>query len=278
MHKHYLVANFQFSVLLPVYHGNTPDEFTVALNSILSQTLPATEIVIVRDGPVVEGISLQLETLINTPNVKVVELPKNMGLGTALNEGLKHCSYEWVARMDADDKSQPDRFEVTVNYIVANPELDLVGSYYAEQHPKGKDFVRKVPLDFDGVLAFSGYRNPHSHPTVFYKKSAVQEAGGYVNFYFAEDWYLWLRMFKSGSQSGNIPKVLVYAQSQNYSRRLGLTSVRNDFKAIGGFCKEGLITHQQYLLGIFVRALVKLLPDGWAGKFYKNYLRSATNH
>lgn len=272
------MANFEFSVLLPVYHGNTPHEFAVALNSILSQTLPATEIVIVRDGPVDEAISQQLIQLRSTLNVKVVELPQNMGLGTALNEGLKHCSYEWVARMDADDKSLPNRFEETVNYIISHPEFDLVGSYYAEQQPNGKDFVRKVPQDFEGVLSFSGYRNPHSHPTVFYKKSAVQKAGGYVNFYFAEDWYLWLRMFKAGSQSGNIPKVLVYAQSQNYSRRLGLASVRNDFKAIGGFCKEGLITHQQYLLGIFVRALVKLLPDGWAGKFYKNYLRSATNH
>ncbi len=272
------MANFQFSVLLPVYHGNTPHEFTVALNSILSQTYPATEVVIVQDGPVDEGIAQQLSVLKSDQGVKVVELSRNMGLGTALNEGLKHCSYEWVARMDADDKSVPTRFEVTVNYILANPYFDLVGAYYAEQQPNGKDFIRKVPVDFDGVLSFSGYRNPHSHPTVFYKKSAVQEAGGYVNFYFAEDWYLWLRMFKTGSQSGNIPQILVYAQAQNYSRRLGLAAVRNDFRAIRGFCKEGLITHQQYLLGIFVRALVKLLPDGWAGKFYKNYLRSATKH
>lgn len=270
------MGNFQFSVILPVYHGNTANEFTVSLNSILSQTLPATEIVIVQDGPVDDGIVMQLTELRKQNGIKVVTLPVNSGLGNALNQGFKYCSYEWVARMDADDKAQPDRFEKTVSFIEQHPDIDLVGTYYAEISPIGKTYVRKVPITFEQVIKFSKYRNPHSHPTVFYKKKAVEEVGGYKNFFFAEDWYLWLRMFKQGYKSANIDAVLVYAQTQNYMRRLGLKALKNDYKAIHQLQKEGLIGVHHFLFNIFVRAIVRLLPIGLANTFYKKYLRSAT--
>lgn len=262
---------------MPVYHGNTTHEFTVALNSIISQTYPASQIVIVQDGPVEEGISLQLNSLKSLKEVKLVILPTNTGVGNALNVGLQHCDYEWIARMDADDKSLPNRFEETVNFITKNPELDLIGGYYAEQPPKGHIYVRKVPAEFKGILKFSKYRNPHSHPTVFYKKNAVVEAGGYKNFYFAEDWYLWLRMFAKGSKSANITQVVVYAQGQNYSRRLGLRALRNDFRAMASFWRERLIGFNHFVINIFVRSLVRLLPFGWATTVYKNFLRSAAD-
>ena len=134
--------NFQFSVLLPVYHGNTTHEFTVALNSILSQSLPANEIIIIQDGPVEEGISAQLAELKKQTEIRVISIAINTGVGNALNEGLKHCSYEWVARMDADDKAEPNRFEETMSYIKQYPEIDLVGTYYAERPPQGKTYVR----------------------------------------------------------------------------------------------------------------------------------------
>lgn len=272
------MEKLQFSVLLPVYHGNTADEFTIALNSILSQTLPADEIVIVQDGPVNEGISAQLAELKKQSQIKIITLSLNTGVGNALNEGLKHCSFEWVARMDSDDNAQPDRFEKTVEYINQHPDLDLVGAYYAEKPPEGKAYVRKVPLTFDKIKSFSKYRTPHSHPTVFYKKTAVQDAGGYKNFYFAEDWYLWLRMFKKGYTSANIPVMLVYAQTQNYVRRLGISALQNDYKAISKLWKEGLIGFHHFLFNIFVRAIVRLLPISLANTFYKNYLRSATKN
>jgi glycosyltransferase involved in cell wall biosynthesis len=272
------VGNFQFSVILPVYHGNTAHEFTVSLNSILSQTLPATEIVIVQDGPVDDGIALQLAELKKQNGIKVIVLPVNLGLGNALNQGFNYCSYEWVARMDSDDKAQPTRFEETVAYIEQHPYIDLVGTYYAEISPTGKSYVRKVPLKFEKLLSFSKYRNPHNHTTVFYKKKAVNDAGGYKNFYFAEDWYLWLRMFKKGYKSANINTVTVYAQTQSYERRLGLEALKNDYKAIHQLQKEGLIGLHHFLFNIFVRAIVRLMPIGLANTFYKKYLRSATKY
>ncbi len=266
--------NYQFSVLFPVYHGNTTHEFTIALNSILSQTLPANEIIVVQDGPVEDGISIQLAELRKQAKIKVITLPINTGVGNALNEGLKHCTNEWVARMDADDKAELNRFEDTIAFIKQHPEIDLVGSYYGERQPKGKTYVRKVPLVFNKIRRFSKYRTPHSHPTVFYKKTTVLDAGGYKNFYFAEDWYLWLRMFEKGYTSANIPKILVYAQNQNYVRRLGVKALQNDYKAIKQLWEEGFIRAHHFLFNIFVRTIVRLLPIIWAKKIYKNYLRS----
>lgn len=272
------MSNFQFSVLIPVYHGNTTHEFTTALNSILSQSVPATEIVIVQDGPVDDGIATQLAELKKQAQIKVVQLPINTGVGNALNEGLKHCAYEWIARMDSDDMALPNRFEETIKYIEQHPELDLVGAYYAERQAKGNVYVREVPLTFAEIKKFSKYRTPHSHPTVFYKKAAIQKVGGYKNFYFAEDWYLWLRLFKAGYTSANIPVMLVYAQNQDYNRRLGLAALKNDYKAISKMYSEGLMGAHHFLFNIFVRFVVRLLPVSLANTFYKNYLRSATKN
>ena len=96
----------KFSVLMSVYHKDDPTYLDTALNSLTEQTAVPDEIVLVKDGPV----SQQLEEVIDAfhkkfCNLKIVALEKNSGLGNALNQGLKHCSHELVARMDSDDIS-----------------------------------------------------------------------------------------------------------------------------------------------------------------------------
>ncbi|HYG14186.1 MAG TPA: glycosyltransferase [Bacteroidia bacterium] len=270
------MQGFDFSVLMPVYIGNTGEEVGNALKSMLNQTLHAKEIVIVRDGPVNDEVAAILSDISIYPEVKLISLEKHRGIGAALSEGIKNCSFEWIARMDADDIAYATRFEETVNYLQSNPGLSLVGTYYAEKSDKGKNFVRKVPADFSKIIAFSKFRNPHSHPTVFYKKADIQDAGGYKNFYFAEDWHLWLRMFKKGYKSANIPKVLVYTQGQNYNRRLGVGALLNDIKAISVFLKEGLIGFHHFIANVVVRIVVRLMPFRLARIIYQNYLRSVT--
>lgn len=273
------MENIAFSVLLPVYHGNTADEFAVALNSILKQTLPANEVVIVQDGPVNDAITAQLQQLSSYPDIKIIRLPENLGIGPALNEGLKHCTCGWVARMDADDIAIPQRFEKTMQWLhTQSPRPDLVGAYYAEWQPGKKEFIRNVPLLFSKILAFSKYRNPHSHPTVFYRKAAVMEAGGYKNYFFAEDWYLWLRMFKKGFTSANMPEVLVYTETRNYSRRLGARALKNDYLLFINLYKERLIGLHHLLANLLVRTVVRLLPTTLAYSFYQKILRRAAKN
>ena len=101
-----------YSVLLSIYYKEKPQYLKEALNSVFKQTVQSQEIVLVKDGPLTD----ELDEIINNyvsqyPNLKVISLPQNQGLGKALNEGLKHCRYDIVARMDTDDISKPDRFE-----------------------------------------------------------------------------------------------------------------------------------------------------------------------
>ena len=107
-----------YSVLLTVYKSDSPEYFKLSLESMINQTIPSNDIVIVEDGPVPETI----ENVINEfkkghPEIHPLQLKKNMGLGVALNEGLKICKNELIARMDSDDISMPMRCEKQLAFI-----------------------------------------------------------------------------------------------------------------------------------------------------------------
>ena len=102
----------EFSVLLSLYKKERPAYLRQSLDSILAQTMPPSEIVIVEDGELTDELyNVVDEYQRKCTCMKIVKLEKNQGLGKALNEGLKHCSYDIVARMDTDDISKPERFE-----------------------------------------------------------------------------------------------------------------------------------------------------------------------
>ncbi|MBT3993564.1 MAG: glycosyltransferase, partial [Gammaproteobacteria bacterium] len=92
----------KFSVLISVYKNDIPDYFNQAVSSILNQTLLPNEIVLVRDGNVGIELNKEIQSFINNKIVKVkyIELDENVGLGLALSIGMKHVSYDYVARMD----------------------------------------------------------------------------------------------------------------------------------------------------------------------------------
>ena len=119
----------KFSVLISVYYKEKPEFLRGSLKSIIKQTLLPDEIVLVEDGqltqPLYEVINDFKQEFKCT---KVVCLKENAGLGVALNEGLKHCTYDVVARMDSDDECYPIRFEKQINYLKENPDIDVVGS------------------------------------------------------------------------------------------------------------------------------------------------------
>ena len=101
-----------FSVLLSVYKKEQPAYLRECLDSLFTQTLMPDEIVLVKDGPLTDELDRTIDEYVQLhPELKVVALPQNRGLGCALNEGLKHCSFSLVARMDTDDIAKPERFE-----------------------------------------------------------------------------------------------------------------------------------------------------------------------
>ncbi len=107
----------KFSVLMSLYVKENPLYLRECFESLQQQTLPADEIVLVFDGPVSEGLEAIVQQFEMRLPIKTVKLAQNRGLGKALNEGLLHCSYDWVFRMDTDDICVPTRFEKQVAYI-----------------------------------------------------------------------------------------------------------------------------------------------------------------
>ena len=101
----------KFSVLMSLYIKENPQYLRECFESLVAQTHPADEIVLVFDGavtPELEAVVSEFETKLP---LNLVKLPKNLGLGKALNEGLKHCSHDWVFRMDTDDICVPERLQ-----------------------------------------------------------------------------------------------------------------------------------------------------------------------
>ena len=127
------MRNLEFSVLCSLYYKESPIALRESLDSILSQTLMPNEVVIVKDGPLTSELEKVLEEYVGKYEIiKIVPLEKNVGLGGALNEGLKHCSYDLVARMDTDDIAKNDRFEKQISKFKESPELDVVGAWIDE--------------------------------------------------------------------------------------------------------------------------------------------------
>lgn len=122
-----------FSVLMSLYWKERQEFLRLSLESVFNQSLAPDEVVLVEDGPVGEELERVVsEFSAEHPEMKVVRLPQNGGLGKALNEGLRHCSHELVARMDTDDISMPSRFERQVNFMERHPEVAACSSWIQE--------------------------------------------------------------------------------------------------------------------------------------------------
>ena len=254
------------SVLMSVYNGDNSEYLNVAIESIITQTRLPDEIVLVEDGPV-QG---QLSDVIHQwqqkqPRFfKVVSLPENCGLGVALQEGLKTCSYDVVARMDADDISCPTRFEKQLQFLEDNPDVAAVSSWMAcfEDDPDDIVFIRQMPQKHRDIKRIARFRNPICHPPIMFRRSAVEDAGGYNEWQRNQDYHLWARMILNGAKITCLPEPL-YKFRCNITflkRRTSLQHMISMIKLQDEFLKIGFISSPQYCFNIGVRIITYILP------------------
>ncbi|WP_035618875.1 glycosyltransferase [Lacticigenium naphthae] len=235
----------EFSVLLSVYQKEKKDFLIASLNSVINQSVKPSEIVIVKDGPLTEELEETLSNFIEEmPSLfKIVTLKDNVGLGLALNAGLKECKYDLVARMDTDDISMPDRFEKQLEIFNRIPEIGIVGSNISEfvDNPKNVVSQRTVPENHDDIVKFSRRRSPFNHPTVMYKKNLVLKFNGYSDFRRNQDYDLFVRMLNNGIKAYNIqePLLLFRADSDNLKRRKSWKKTSYDIQMRYKFFRKG---------------------------------------
>ena len=201
-----------FSVLLSLYKKEMPEYLKEALDSIFSQTVRSDDVVLVEDG----RLTKELEDLVCHyeklhPELHIVRFEHNRGLGMALNEGLKNCQHDIIARADSDDINHPDRFERELKVFVEHPEYDLVSSWIDEfiDSPQNIHSQRRLPEMPKEIYQYGKHRCPVNHPVAMYRRNAVERVGGYQTDLFPEDYYLWMKMLKAGSKFYNIQDSLL---------------------------------------------------------------------
>ncbi len=269
-----------FSVLMSVYYKENEIFLNQSLESVWSnQFLKPNEIVLVLDGPIGADLSrciYKWQKIIGT-KLKVIPLQKNIGLGNALNEGLKHCSYEWVFRMDTDDICKSDRFEKQIQFIMNNPDVVLFGGQIIEFNVDISDADRKkiVPISHNEILDFCKVRSPFNHVSVAFQKSIVELVGGYQHHFLMEDYNLWLRIIGNGYKVSNIPDILLYVRVGNgmHAKRKGLEYIKSE-KQLLNLKKELKIQNPIHANIIFlIRSAFRLMPSSLLGKIYNIFLR-----
>ncbi len=258
-----------FSLLMAIYAGDRPDFLAQAFTSTVNeQTRRPDEVVVVQDGPIPAELADCLAVLSAASPAPVVHvvLADNVGLGPALVAGLSRCSYDVVARMDADDVSEPTRFAEQLPLLEAG--ADIVGTGLREfvhdpADPADVLGTRTPPTDPAQIARAARFHDPFNHPTVVYRRRAVQAAGGYQDLPLMEDYLLFARMIAAGARPANLAAPLVNYRvgAGAYARRGGLRLLRSEFALQRRLRRLGFTTPLQYGRNLLVRGGYRLIPE-----------------
>lgn len=226
------ISHMKYSVLMSVYEKDNPEYLKLSIESMLNQTIPPEQFVLVVDGPVSEKLKKVINLYSSNKELfTLIELTENGGLGRALNIGLTHCRNELVARMDADDISLPERLEKELRCFEKDEQLDICGCNIDEffHIPSNVKTSRIVPSEEKEIKQFMRRRQAFNHPTVIYRKSKVLQAGGYISLKRKEDFDLFSRMMAMGCKARNVDESLYLyrADADNYGRRKSWNNLKS---------------------------------------------------
>lgn len=266
-----------YSVLITVYSKETPENLRRAIISSDEQTLKPKEIILVCDGslrPELDEEIIKLEKELDS--LKVYRLKENRGSGPTSKFGISKCTTEYVARLDSDDYSLPERCEKQLEMLKNDDDLIIVGSNIIE---KNSEFtvMKKVPETTEEIRKYSRRRNPFNNPSVMMKKSEILKVGNYRDFRYLEDYDLGMRLIHENSDKKfyNIqePLVVMTTDARTYLRRGGYLYVKTEFVLQKDFLMKGYISLADFIKNITLRSAVRLLPNSIRRSLYRKRLR-----
>lgn len=200
------------SVVLPA--RNAAATIARAVASVQSQTLRDWELLAIDDGSKDATRFILIEMAQLDPRIRV--LRTKAGIPGALNAGIAAAAGEFVARMDADDESAPDRLEKQAAFLQANPLIGLVGTRVdfggdpvkAEGYALHVEWVNSL-LTPEEIALNRFIESPFAHPSVMFRRHLVHDHGGYRDGDFPEDYELWLRWMDAGVPMAKLPETLL---------------------------------------------------------------------
>jgi glycosyltransferase involved in cell wall biosynthesis len=258
------------SVLLPVYNGGK--YLGEAIESILRQTFTDFEFIIIDDGST--DRSVEIVTSYNDRRIRLIRNGSNLGLIATLNRGLGAASGEYIARMDADDVSLPERLSRQVAFMDARPELVASGTW-AKEIDEGGNITGDRRITFGEQMEYGfWWPCPIIHPSAIIRKSLLGDLRYDPRALHAEDYDLWLSLKKKYALD-NLPEYLILYRMhggstsimhseiqlrsvhQSLCLRTGLVASYEEFLELTGMTRELNPLRRALLRGRLARAVGK---------------------
>lgn len=267
-----------FSVSMCVYGKDNPEWFKTAVDSILQQSAEPDEIVLVVDGPVPDELNIVILDYEGRSEFKVIRFTENKGHGEARRAGLAACTNDLVAIMDADDISVYNRFEQLLGEFDKNKTVDVVGSQISEFVGVPENIVgnRIVPVRDKDIKEYLKKRCPMNLVSVMFKKSSVEQVGGFIDWYCEEDYYLWARMALAGMHFSNVDEALVNVRvgKDMYRRRGGSKYFQSEKKLQKYLYQNKIIGVSTYCVNVTERFILQvLMPNRLRGWIFRRFAR-----
>lgn len=261
----------KFSATISCYKNDNPKDFETAFLSIYNQTVRPDEIIITVDGPIPDELNEVVLNLEKKFQAVVLRSEQNNGQGMAHALAVTHAKYDYIAIMDADDISVPDRFEKELSVVKEHPEIDVVGGQIEEFIGSTDNIVgkREVPLEDHMVKRYLRRRCPFNHVTILLNSHMVKKAGNYQDWHYNEDYFLYCRMLLCGATFCNLPDTLVYVRvgKEMYKRRGGWKYFKSEAKLQHWMFSHKIISFPQYCINVFIRLCVQVLMPNWLRGF-----------
>lgn len=209
-------------VLLPVYRKDNPNYLRFSVDSMLSQTYRPLHIMIGLDGPIEGELEQTVNGYAENDMVTIMPFAENRGLAATLNDMILWAQmqgYSYYARMDADDISLPNRIDEQMAFLLAHPEIDVVGGATNEIDENGnnRNKINHYPLTPDECYHYFSKRDPLAHPAVLIKQSYFDKAGCLYrpDFRKNQDTMLWFDGLKKGVKIANLDEVVLNFRLNN---------------------------------------------------------------
>jgi glycosyltransferase involved in cell wall biosynthesis len=241
-----------------------------AIESIVEQTYSNFEFLIIDDASTDGSREVLKKWAQRDDRIRLVVHEENKGLGAALAEGVEKARTPWIARMDDDDISMPDRLERQMGYVSDAPEVDILGGWALECDQEGNvRRTRKFPTDHEDIVRLI-WTCPIQHTTVLFRREAIRQAGSYDSgLRRRQDYDLWFRCVDEGFQFHNLPTPLIYYRVTDAYYENNDISVALDQVAIGWRgCKRVGAPVRAYL-GVLAPLIRALLPTSVAKQMQK---------
>lgn len=253
------------SVVMPVHRGVESSHLARALASVEEQTLPARQVVVVEDGPLLAEQYDVIDAFNPTRSeVTRVRLPVNRGAGIANQAGLEAATCRWIAKVDSDDVNLPHRFRSQYDALTATG-ADLCGAGMLEfvESEGNIRAIRRAPLSHRDIARRMRVNNPISHPTVMFRRSTAVAVGGYPDWRYVQDYGLFARMLAGGATMMNLDEPLVLFRSGDdlTSRRRSSAVRRGEVELQRSLRDLGLIGTPRMWFNVSWRLAFRMMPS-----------------